>query len=96
MTKYKNQIRKIIRTLATNNTRAFIFGSSVTSKNFDDVDIGIIDKKLDEKIIAMIKNTLEESTIPYNIDIVHLDKANKSFQSKVLKDKKEWLIRKRN
>lgn len=90
--KYRNQIRKIISELATGETKAFIFGSSLGKGNFNDIDIGILDQFMSEKTLSEIRNRLEESRIPYTIDIVHMNTVDKAFRNKVLKEKIVWLI----
>ncbi len=49
----------------------FLFGSRAknTNKEFSDIDIAIKDQNLNQNIIAKIKFELEESDIPYKIDV---------------------------
>ena len=94
--KYLNKIKKIVLAQTQANTRAFIFGSSLTSKNFADVDIGILDKNIDDRTVQSIKDAFEESDIPYKIDLINFARADKTFQKKVLNGKILWLTQKKN
>jgi len=89
--KYQNQIRDILKKGLGENARFFIFGSSLEDGKFSDVDVAIDGEISDEKSINLVRENLEESDLPYKIDLVYLKKTEKSFQDKILKGKILWL-----
>ena len=65
----------------------FIFGSRARGKarKFSDYDIGVIGRKpLDLKKIALIKGELEESDLPYRVDVVDFSTVSKNFKNLAL------------
>ena len=62
----------------------FIFGSRAKGKarKFSDYDIGVIGKKsLNFKKIAQINEELEESDLPYRVDVVDFSTVSKNFKN---------------
>ena len=60
-----------------------LFGSRVNgnAKPYSDLDIAIISNdKLDLQILGDLKEELEESNIPFRIDIIDWHRISKSFQ----------------
>jgi predicted nucleotidyltransferase len=65
----------------------------VDSKNFADIDLAIVSKTpVEEKIIQLIREDLEESTLPYKFDVVDINKSNDPFRARVLNGSKIWII----
>ena len=76
---YKNQV--------------FIFGSRAKGKarKFSDYDIGVTGKKpLNFKKIAQINEELEESDLPYRVDVVDFSTVSKSFKNIALSKLKNY------
>jgi len=77
-------LRKIVyRYLPDDSYKAFIFGSRATGKNrkFSDLDLGINGpRSLTPKEYISIKNELEDSDIPYRVDLVDFAKVNNKFK----------------
>lgn len=94
--KYKQQILKIIfKFLDKNQIEVFLFGSMATRQqtSYSDIDIGIASLNSDPKLersLKKIKEALEESNIPYKIDVVNLNFAKEEFKKIALKDKIIW------
>lgn len=67
-------IQQSIQPLLPNDAyKVFLFGSRVTGTNrrFSDIDIGIIgDKPLSGKNYCDIVESLEQSDVPYHMDVV--------------------------
>lgn len=64
--------------------QVFIFGSRAAGKarKFSDYDIGVKGQKpLDFKKIALIKGELEESDLPYRVDVVDFSTVSKKFEN---------------
>ncbi|MFA5961236.1 MAG: nucleotidyltransferase domain-containing protein [Parcubacteria group bacterium] len=90
--KYQKQISAILRKRLGGEAKFFVFGSSLGEGMFSDVDVAISGDIFDEKAIALAKEDLEESHLPYKVDLVYLKKADENFQAKLLNEKKIWLI----
>ncbi|MGE3760505.1 MAG: hypothetical protein AB7H97_22255, partial [Pseudobdellovibrionaceae bacterium] len=59
-------------------------------KKFSDIDV-LYDlndaKNLPVAFIATVKDHLEESTLPYKVDLVNLDELAESYKKSVLQDR---------
>ncbi len=81
--KWSEEIGKIVRrNLPETDIKLFIFGSRATGTNrpFSDADLGILgSKKLNLHIIAKIKADLEESRIPFQVDVVDFRQVSEEF-----------------
>lgn len=67
--------------------QVFIFGSRALKKaeKFSDYDIGIWgEKPVSDDVLAMIKETLEESDLPYVVDIVDFSLVSPEFKKVAL------------
>lgn len=86
--KIEKQIKNIIfQFLDRQKYQAFIFGSRAIGKSrkFSDYDVGILGKKpvLPENKI-LIEEALEESDIPYKVDIVDFSSVSEKFKKMAL------------
>ena len=66
-----------------------LFGSRARGDYLEtsDVDIGILPgKEVNKSKIALFRERLENSNIPYKMDVVDLSRASKEFTQKVLKE----------
>ncbi len=71
--------------------RAYIFGSRATGKHRrnSDIDLALKSKSTDlDKKIYILKERLEESKIPYKMDIVNWNTILKEYLPQIRKDKK--------
>ncbi len=75
----------ILSILGKYNYNFYVFGSRITDKvkEFSDLDL-FYTEDIPEKIIMNIENELEESDLPYKVDIVNYNKCDKTFQ-KIMK-----------
>ncbi|MCD4812978.1 nucleotidyltransferase domain-containing protein [bacterium] len=89
--KYINQIKTIFNQFCSPETKLFIFGSSVESDSFHDVDVGVLDCCPDGKTLTKLHDALEKSTIPYKIDVVDFNQVEPDFKEKILKGKILWI-----
>ncbi len=90
--RYKNVIKGILVKHLPKDARIFVFGSSLKSDNFVDIDVGIKGGRLNETELIQAKEELEEAYIPYKVDLVNFNKVDKKFENAVFKDKVSWLI----
>jgi len=94
MDKYIEQIKEIVLSHFQNENVMIVFFGSRAERRADegaDVDLGIKSKNtIDPIMISKIKTSLEESNIPYHVDIIDLSKADKMFVENVLKNGIVW------
>ncbi len=65
----------------------FVFGSRVKGKarKFSDYDVGVVGREpLGFKKIAQINEELEESDLPYRVDVVDFSTVSKNFKNTAL------------
>lgn len=73
----------VYKYLPEDSYNAFIFGSRATGRNrkFSDIDLGINGPKpLTPKEYISIQNEIEDSDIPYRVDLVDFAKVNNKFK----------------
>ena len=83
----KEQARQVF---PDNNIQIFIFGSSLEKENFRDVDLGVMGD-FDERLVYKLKDNLEQSNLPYLVDVVNFNKVSDDFKNFVLKQDLIWL-----
>ena len=80
----EKKIKEIIfQFLDPEKYQVFIFGSRATgkAKKFSDFDIGILGKKpIPSHLIVLIEEALEESDLPYKVDIVDFSLVSSEFK----------------
>lgn len=88
MEKTLKEIKKIIfRFLDSKRYQVFVFGSRATGKaeKYSDYDIGIIGKKpVQWSVLAKIDDALEESDLPYKVDVVDFSLVSDDFKKVAL------------
>ncbi len=92
--KYIEQLRKlVIDFLAAYNVRVYLYGSYAkgTAHKTSDVDIAILPKgKIPKDLFSRLREAIEESTIPYNVDVTDLTQVSDEFRRQILKDAILW------
>jgi predicted nucleotidyltransferase len=84
-----NIIKDILKKYLPINAVIYAFGSRVkgTNKPFSDLDILIQSpEKIDSKIILNIKEALENSSLPFMVDVLDANTIEPSFKNIILKD----------
>ncbi len=91
---YLEKLRKLINIYTKGySVRVFLFGSRAKGKEhkLSDVDIAILPlKTLPASFVANLKEKIEESTIPYSVDLVDLSQVDAPFREKILAEAIEW------
>jgi predicted nucleotidyltransferase len=91
--KVEKEIKKIIfQFLNPLEYKVFIFGSRATNKakKFSDYDIGIIGKRaVPGHILVMIEEVLEESDLPFKVEVVDFSLVSSTFRQLALLKTKE-------
>lgn len=87
--------QKVIEILKDDDVKVFLFGSragyqGVASSN-SDVDIGIIPgSNFDRKKLIYLRQYLEDSTLPYKVEVVDFSLVSEEFKNSALKEAQIW------
>lgn len=92
----KNQehVREAIEEIfKSKKVKVYLFGSRAKGGNTprSDLDLGFLS---DEEIgyeLSLLREILEESNLPFSVDVVDLSKVGSEFREKVLKEGKLWI-----
>ncbi len=88
MKKAEKEIKRIIYSfIDSSQYRVFVFGSRAAgkAKRYSDYDIGIIGKKpLPSKTKVLIEEALEESDLPFKVDVVDFSQLSPGFKEVAL------------
>lgn len=89
MKDYLPEMKKIIANYLNLETyRLFLFGSRVEGKNrqFSDYDLGILGpKKVSATDLALMSADLDDSDIPYRVEIIDFQNVSESFRRVAMK-----------
>ncbi len=83
----------LLEALKGEQVRIVLFGSRTkpNPRPGADVDIGIIPKgRWNSSKLTLLREKLENSNIPYKVDLVDLDQTSKTFQKQALKEFVIW------
>ena len=85
--KYIDIIKKTINS-ELSNYKLYIFGSRVkgNAKKYSDIDLAIESNELTDKIKSRLDFLFENSTIPYEIDIINLNTITENFRNCIIND----------
>ena len=64
--------------------RYFLFGSSVRGDTFRDIDLGVVGNERSGKQLSTLRDLFYDAPIPYKVDVVDFDLADKEFTDHVL------------
>lgn len=88
--RYLDRIKNIINSIILDdNLEIYVFGSRATGKarQYSDVDIALkLNEKIDTNKISKINIELENTTIPYEVDVIDLNSISDSFKKCIEKD----------
>lgn len=91
---YIDRIRQLVLSLlADEDANVYLFGSWArgTARHGSDVDVAVEFFGVpNERKIADLREQLEESTIPYRVDIVDMSRAAESLCEEIRKDGIRW------
>lgn len=89
-------IQNILATHLPEECAVWVFGSRAkgTATYQSDIDLALECKSpLDTKIISRIKYELEESKLPFMVDVIELNSVSDSFKEIIEQDKKPISLR---
>jgi hypothetical protein len=90
--RFKNILLKIIKKHLP-NSKVYLFGSRASKTNtpHSDIDLAIDNlKEIETSIIGTIIDEIEESTVPFFVDVVDVYGVNKTMREQILKHGKLW------
>ncbi len=91
---YLLQVREIVaEVLAPHPVRVYLFGSRATGggRRLSDVDIAIEPSgPVPQDLLPRLRETLEESTVPYHVDVIDLSTVDSAFRTRVKKEGVLW------
>jgi hypothetical protein len=92
--KYLKMLKQIILSIIDKEkVMVFLFGSRVSGRHSAgaDADIGLLsDYKLSANLYHNLRNAIDESIIPWQVDIVDFNRVDASFKAEALKDIVIW------
>jgi predicted nucleotidyltransferase len=88
------ELRKLLNSLIDDkNIRIYLFGSRARGDQStgSDVDIGLwSDEEIDDKKLALWRAIIEETTIPYQVDLINLRQVSEDFRREIFKAAQLW------
>jgi predicted nucleotidyltransferase len=93
--KYLSDVKRLVlKELKKYSCNVFLFGSRAkgTFGFGSDIDIGIsgLDENLFNKLKSRIILKLEESIVPFDVDIINFDTVDKEFDKETEKNRIQW------
>jgi len=85
--------RLVLDALAGCDARVYLFGSSArgTPRPSSDIDIAVEPRApLAGPVLAQLREVLEESTIPYEVELVDLSETTPEFRERVRREGILW------
>jgi len=89
----ENYLKKLLTQHLPPGSQIFLFGSRAEGKTSTtaDIDIGILPKlPLDNTILKELQEIIEESFVPYQVDLVDFSKVSETFKQQALKKTIPW------
>lgn len=89
--KYIEELKTVFSGLEGGEYKVFVFGSRVknSSKANSDIDIGVksdTGEKIDFDLFLNLKTKLDDTNIPYSMDLVDFDRADSDFVEQPFKN----------
>ena len=82
-------LKQILNRHLEGNERVFIFGSRTGNKHrrFSDLDLGILaDKQLSGMTMAKLETDLENSDLPFIVQVVDFSNVSQNFKQKAMRN----------
>lgn len=91
---YVTRVRDIVMAgLRGHQVQVYLFGSAATGQAGpgSDIDVAVLPlESLPPGLLSAIREQLEESTVPYNIDLVDLSRTDPHLRERVQKEGVLW------
>jgi predicted nucleotidyltransferase len=89
----ENYLKKLLTQHLPPGSQIFLFGSRAEGKTSStaDIDIGILPTTpLDNLLLGELQEMIEDSFVPYHVDLVDFSKVSKTFKQQALKKTMPW------
>jgi len=91
-----DKVRQIIMAqLGDYPARVFLFGSHATGRaaRASDIDVAVLpDGDLPVGLLSRIREELENSNVPYKVDLIDLSQTDEAFRQRVLAEGLLWTV----
>lgn len=73
--------------------KVYLFGSRVKGQNTprSDLDLGFLSEEEIGYELSLLRELLEDSNLPFSVDVVDLSRVGEEFRNLVLKEGKLWI-----
>ena len=92
--KHLREVRSLVfKWIHPDQADVFLFGSWAAGqvRRHSDIDLGVLPKKpLPEDLLPNLREALEESRVPYHVEIVDLSATDSKFKKLVLERGMAW------
>ena len=84
--------RILLDGLRGTGARVFLFGSRAggTVHPASDLDVAVLPRAPLPGLLALLREALDESTVPFNVDLIDLSEADSTFRAQVLAEGISW------
>jgi len=89
----ENYLKQLLTERLPPDSKVFLFGSRAkgNTSSTSDIDIGILPKKpLNNTILWELQEIIEESFVPYDVDLVDFYNISDTFKQQALKNTIPW------
>lgn len=91
---YADEVRSIVeRELRGHRVDVYLFGSWARGapRRTSDIDVAVLPRgELPPMALSRLREALEESSVPYPVDVVDLRDASDEFRARVLREGVRW------
>lgn len=87
------EVRRIVLSRLAGRAHVYLYGSRATGTGgrTSDIDVGVVPTEpLPPGLLSSIREALEDSTVPYPVDVIDLSEADGDFRERVLAGAIEW------
>ena len=92
--KYLRKLRRIVfSTFKPGQAQVYLFGSWATGKTRrgSAIDLAVLPKRaVPPETLSLLREKIEESDIPYRVEVLDLTRTDRKFRELVLKDGLRW------
>ncbi len=92
--RYLNQVKEVVfQFIPKDSARVYLYGSWARGEErpTSDIDIGICPlKKFSPRLLSDLSEALEESSVPYRVEVVNLNETSEAFFQRVIKEGVAW------
>ncbi|GBE15562.1 nucleotidyltransferase domain protein [bacterium BMS3Abin14] len=87
--------RLVLKGLLGHDAQVFLFGSHATGKagRASDIDVAVLPvRELPAGLLSRIRESLQESYVPFSVELVDLSQTDEAFRERVLAEGIIWTV----